>query len=35
MMFLRLKSDYFPLNYDKTDINFVKIWLIFEELGQN
>ena len=35
MMFSELKSDWFPLNYDKSDDNFVKFWLIFEDLGQN
>ena len=35
MMLLQLKSDKFPLNYDKNDVNFVKFWLIFENLGQN
>ena len=35
MMFSGLKSDYFLLNYDKNDVNFVKIWLIFEDLVQN
>ena len=35
MMFLRLKCDYYPLNYDKSDVNFVKIWLVFEDLSQN
>ena len=35
MMLLQLESDYFPLNFDKNDVNFVKSWLIFENLCQN
>ena len=35
MLFLRLKCDYYPLNYDKSDVNFVEIWLVFEDLSQN